>query len=159
MKAIYTTRVAIIVMLLFTNLFSQSQTKNMNQPVVKTDKETLSELNAQFIKNFINQDTIAHNKIIHKDFVCINGDGSIINREDYMKGWANSYQHSGYTSFSYTDEYIRIFGNTALVRSRTPYTKIVDGKRISGASVYTDTYIKEDGQWLCVQAQITRIIQ
>ena len=43
----------------------------------------------------------------------------------------------------------------ALVRSKTFYTKTVDGKQITGHSVYTDTYIKEDGKWLCVQAQIT----
>jgi len=131
----------------------------METRALVSDKEKLSKLNAQFISNFINQDALSHNKIIHKDFVCINSDGSITNREDYIKGWATGYQHSGYTSFSYTDEFIRMFGNTALVRSRTPYTKMVDGKQISGASVYTDTYIKENGEWLCVQAQITRIIQ
>jgi ketosteroid isomerase-like protein len=137
----------------------QIKTSKMNQSATKSDKEILSGLNAQFIKNFINQDADAHNKIIHKHFVCINGDGSITNREDYIKGWATGYQHSGYTSFSYTDEYIRIFGNMALVRSKTVFTKTVDGKEVGGNSVYTDTYIKENGEWLCVQAQITRIIK
>jgi Domain of unknown function (DUF4440) len=159
MKALYRTGFTIIAMLLFVNSFSQSQTKNMSQTTVKSDKEILSELNAQFIKNFINQDAVAHNKIIHKDFLCINSDGSITNREDYIKGWETGYQHSGYTTFSYTDEYIRIFGNMALVRSKTVFTKMADGKEVSGNSVYTDTYIKENGEWFCVQAQLTRIIQ
>jgi hypothetical protein len=122
------------------------------------DTKTLSALNARFIKNFITQDTTAHNEIIHKDFVCINNNGSISPRNEYMNGWSNGYETSGYTSFSFTDELIRLFGNMALVRSRTVYTKLKDGKTIQGSSVYTDTYIKENGRWWCVQAQITPVI-
>ena len=125
--------------------------------VQKTDSEQLSELNVQFIKNFINEDVRSHNEIIHKNFVCIEGDGSIVDRETYMKNWATDFANSGYTSFSYGDEQIRIFGNMALVRSKTTYTKIVDGKNITGHSVYTDTYIKENKRWWCVQAHITPV--
>ena len=121
------------------------------------DLNELSKLNAQFITNFIAEDTVSHSRIIHKDFVCIQSNGAIVGREDYLKGWARGYTTAGYKSFSFTDEYIRIFGNTALVRSKTVYTKEVDGKIVSGASVYTDTYVKEKGRWLCVQAQITGI--
>lgn len=121
------------------------------------DLRELQRLNAQFIKNFINSDTAKHTKIIHQDFVCIQSNGAIVTRETYMKGWASGYQDSGYTSFEKTEEYIRIFGDMALVRSKTPYTKILDGKNVKGASVYTDTYIKEKGRWWCVQAQITAV--
>jgi hypothetical protein len=121
------------------------------------DLAELSRLNKQFIENFIHQDTVRHNTIIHPDFVCIQGDGSIESREEYMKHWASGYSKSGYTSFSYTDELIRIFGNAALVRSKTVYTKMVDGKTIQGNSIYTDTYVKEGGVWKCVQAQITPV--
>jgi hypothetical protein len=74
-----------------------------------------------------------------------------------MKRWASGYSKSVYTSLSYTDELIRIFGNSALVRSKTVYTKVVDGKTVHGNSVYTDTYVKEGGTWKCVQAQITPV--
>ena len=131
----------------------------MNKENTSQDMATLSKLNAQFIKNFINSDTVEHSRIIHHDFVCISGSGAIINRDQYMEGWATGYKDSGYTSFGYTEEYIRIFGNTALVRSKTPYTKVIAGQTVSGASVYTDTYIKENGKWLCVQAQITSVKQ
>jgi hypothetical protein len=123
----------------------------------KTDAEKLSELNKQFIRNFINHDVKSHNEIIHRNFVCIEGDGSIVDRETYMMNWATDFTNSGYTSFSYGDEQIRLFGNVALVRSKTTYTKIVHGKNITGHSVYTDTYIKENGRWWCVQAQITPV--
>lgn len=139
----------IFIMTALTAAFNESTAQTGN------DLNILSELNARFIKNFVTQDTVAHNEIIHKDFICINNNGTISNREEYMKGWHQGYTSSGYTSFSFTDESIRIFGNTALVRSKTVYTKLKDGQTIHGNSVYTDTYIKENGRWWCVQAQIT----
>ena len=129
--------------------------KNMEQTLAKTDKEKLSELNAQFIRNFVNMDTASHNEIIYKDFVCIENNGTIVGRDEYMKGWATDYKDSKLKTFYITDEVIRIFGNFALVRSKTVYTREKDGQIIPGNSIYTDTYLKENGRWWCVQAQIT----
>jgi hypothetical protein len=128
------------------------------QSTYHADIGELSDLNRQFIENFIYEDTVRHNVISHPDFLCVQSDGTIESREDYMKRWASGYSKSGYTSFNYTDELIRIFGNTALVRSKTVYTKIVNGKTVHGNSVYTDTYVKEGGVWKCVQAQITPVM-
>ncbi len=121
------------------------------------DSAELSELNRQFIENFTNQDATRHDLIIHKDFVCIKGDGSIVGREDYIRGWSTAYTHSNYTDFSYTDESIRIFGDIALVRSKTVYTKKIGDKEVKGNSIYTDTYVKENHRWKCIQAQITPV--
>jgi ketosteroid isomerase-like protein len=122
------------------------------------DSAELSELNRQFIENFTRQDAARHDAIIHKDFVCIQSDGSVVGREEYMRGWPTAYMHSGYTDFSYTDESIRIFGDIALVRSKTVYTKKMGDKEMKGNSVYTDTYVKENHHWKCIQAQITPVV-
>ena len=119
------------------------------------DVAQLSALNAQFIQNFLHNDTVAHNKIIYKDFVCVLSSGKVIGRDEYMKGWSHGYDGSFYRSFAMQNELIRIFGNTALVRAETAYTYIDNGKEVSGTTVYTDTYIKLDGRWWCVQAQLT----
>ncbi len=123
----------------------------------QTDLSQLKAINAQFIKNFVTQDVAAHDKIIHKDFVCIQGNGSMVDRAVYLKNWATDFDNSGYETFNYTDEAIRIFGNIALVRSKTIYTKTVAGKKTEGYTIYTDTYLKENGQWQCVQVQITAV--
>jgi len=57
----------------------------------------------------------------------------------------------------YRDEKISIFGNTALVRSKNKYVVVKEGQEVTGMSMYTDTYIKENGKWKCVQAQITKV--
>jgi hypothetical protein len=122
-----------------------------------TDSAALSALNRQFIDNFIHQDAALHDQLIHKDFVCIQNSGAIVQRDQYLKDWGNAYHQSGYTAFAYTDEVIRIFGNVALIRSKTVYTKNVKGKEVKGNSIYTDTYLKENGSWKCIQAQITPV--
>jgi ketosteroid isomerase-like protein len=121
------------------------------------DSLQLSAINAKFINNFLTQDVASHNAIIHRDFVCIQGDGSIITREVYLKNWATDFDNSGYASFTYADEHIRIFADIALVRSKTIFTKAVNGKTITGYTIYTDTYKKENGNWKCIQVQITPV--
>ena len=132
------------------NSGKQSVTGNINDDMVQ-----LTALNAQFIQNFLHNDTVAHNKIIYKDFVCILSNGSVVNRNEYMKEWSHGYDPDLYRSFNMQNELIRIFGNTALVRAETLYTYVKDGKEIRGTTVYTDTYIKLAGRWWCVQAQLT----
>ena len=122
-----------------------------------TDMARLSVLNAQFIKNFLNQDAEAHNEIIHEDFVCIESNGAIVSREVYLENWATDLDNSGYTSFTYQDEWIRIFGDMALVRAKTVYTCEENGQTKEGYTIYTDTYRKENDQWKCVQVQITPV--
>lgn len=141
---------------LYTQSFSQGNSgKQSIKNKLNDDVAQLSALNAQFIRNFLHNDTVAHNKIIYKDFVCIISNGKVVNRNEYMKGWSHGYDPSVYRSFSMQNELIRVFGNAALIRAETPYTYIDNGKEINGITVYTDTYIKLDGRWWCIQAQLT----
>jgi hypothetical protein len=144
-----------MVAMIGTQLFCQTNTGKQSVNKINDDLAQLSALNAQFIQNFLHNDTIAHNKIISKDFVCIVASGAIVNRTDYMKGWSHGYDPSIYKSFTMQNEMIRIFGNTALVRAETTYTILQEGKEINGSTVYTDTYLKIDGRWWCVQVQLT----
>jgi hypothetical protein len=125
-------------------IFSTYLNAQTMDPANSKDLIELSKLNAQFISNFI-----------HPDFICIESSGEIVNRKDYMTDWANGYTNSGYKTFGYSDENIRIFGDMALIRSKTTYTKEVDGILKQGFTIYTDTYVKEKGTWKCVQAHIT----
>ena len=121
----------------------------------ETDIAALKKLNATFIHNFVTNDTAAHNRIIHKDFVCITSEGQSIDRKTYLSNWAHGFD--GFTYWDYRNEDIKIFGNTTLVHSQNKYFVIREGKEISGMSMYTDIYIKENGQWKCIQAQLSKM--
>jgi ketosteroid isomerase-like protein len=122
---------------------------------IETDMDQLRKLNATFINNFVTSDTVSHSKIIHRDFVCITGSGSLLGRRDYLQGWTEGFK--GITYWDYRDEDIKIFGNVALVHAQNKYIAEAEGKEITGMSMYTDIYLKENNEWKCIQAQITRL--
>jgi ketosteroid isomerase-like protein len=120
-----------------------------------SDEQILKELNEKFIHNFVTNDTISHSKIIHADFVCISSAGQYVNRQEYLQNWLHGFD--GFRYWDYRDERITVFGNTALVHAANKYIVQKEGKEITGMSVYTDVYLKENGEWKCVQAQISRV--
>jgi ketosteroid isomerase-like protein len=156
-KPKYNFNIESIFLFIFLNLIINNPENTIIVENQEKDLAKLKTINAQFISNFLTQNVAAHDKIIHKDFVCIESNGSIVDRATYLKNWVTDFDNSGYTSFTYQDENIRIFGNAALVSAKTVYTKTIDDKEIKGYTVYTDTYIKENDQWQCVQVQITPV--
>jgi hypothetical protein len=117
----------------------------------------LRALNARFIHNFITNDVASHDAILHKDFICITPAGARVDRASYLKAWATGFDAGRIPYFDYRDEKIDVFGSTALLRSTNRSVRMVDGKEVVGMTMYTDTYVFEDGAWKCVQAQITPV--
>ncbi len=153
----------VVLFILYNSLLGSSITQIEVHPQTLTimhahnDSLALSAINAQFIQNFVTQNVKAHDQIIDPDFVCIEGSGRIVNRETYLKNWATDYDSSGCTSFTYGEQCIRIFGDIALVRSKTTAIRMVNGISRTDHTIYTDTYKKEKGKWRCIQVQITPI--
>jgi ketosteroid isomerase-like protein len=123
----------------------------------KNDEAALVAVNRQFIKNFINNDTVEHTRIIHSDFLFIGKDGSLHDRKEYMTGWAHGYDQKIIPEFVLEEVQVRIFGDAALIVAKTRDKTMKDGQWTIGETRYTDTYIKEKGEWRCVQVQLTRM--
>lgn len=117
----------------------------------------LRALNARFIHNFITNDVPSHDAILHKGFICITPSGARVGRADYLKAWATGFDAARIPYFDYRDEKIDVFGTTALLRSTNKSIRMVDGVETTGMTMYTDTYVQENGAWKCVQAQITPV--
>jgi len=117
----------------------------------------LRALNARFINNFITNDVPGHDAILHEGFICITPTGARVSRADYLKAWATGFDPVRIPYFDYRDEMIDVFGNTALVRSTNRSVRMVDGVETVGMTMYTDTYVRQDGAWKCIQAQITPV--
>ena len=115
----------------------------------------LRALNERFIRNFVTNDVEAHDAIIHPWFICLMPNGAKLDRETYLKYWATAFDPDQFAYWDYRDEQISLFGNVALVRSANKYVRRANGAEQAGMTVYTDTYLEENGDWLCIQAQIT----
>jgi hypothetical protein len=118
----------------------------------------LRALNARFIHNFITNDVPSHDAILHKDFICITPAGARVSRADYLEEWATGFDPARILYFDYRDEKIDVFGDTALLRSTNKSIRMRDGVEVTGMTMYTDTYVRENGAWKCIQAaQITPV--
>jgi ketosteroid isomerase-like protein len=123
----------------------------------KQDLAALSALNAKFIHNFVTCDVPSHDAIIHPDFVCISSSGSVHGRAEYLEAWATDFDPEVILYWDMRDENITVFGDVALVRATTKWVRRLNGEEITGMTMYTDTYLRSDGRWLCVQAQLTPV--
>ena len=117
----------------------------------------LRALNARFIHNFITNDVAGHDAILHAGFICITPTVARVSRADYLKAWATGFDPDRIPYFDYRDERIDVFGSTALLRSTNKSIRRTDGIETVGMTMYTDIYVREDGAWKCVQAQITPV--
>jgi hypothetical protein len=117
----------------------------------------LRALNAKFINNFVTNDTISHDQITHEDFMCITSKGARENKNEYLTRWATGFVPEVIRYWDYRDEYISVFGSVAMVRAVNQYIIFKDGIETTGMTMYTDTYIQENGEWKCVQAQLTPV--
>jgi hypothetical protein len=123
-----------------------------------TDAMTeLKALNARFIHNFVTNDVKSHDALMHPRFISMTTRGARVSREEYLKRWATGFDPEVYVYWDYRDELITIFDNVALVRSTNKATVRRDGKETTGMTTYTDTYLRENGEWKCIQAQITTV--
>lgn len=119
---------------------------------------TINELravNARFIHNFITRDVASHDALLHPDFVNIWPTGQRWDRASYLKYWATAFDPEVTIYWDVRDELITVIGDVALVRSTNKHVRRRDGKEVTGMTMYTDTYLFENGAWKCIQAQLT----
>lgn len=120
--------------------------------------DELRALNARFIHNYITNDVPSHDAILHEGFICITPTGARVSRADYLEAWANGFDAERFPYYDYRDEKIDVFGDTALVRSTNKRVTAQDGGESVSMTMYTDIYVRRDGAWKCIQAQITPVV-
>ena len=73
-------------------------------------KQHLISINRQFIRNFLNNDTVEHNKIIHSsNFLFIGTNGKLLARNEYMQAWAHGYDKTIMPAFDLEEVQVRVF--------------------------------------------------
>jgi len=127
----------------------------MNQHEI--DLNELRALNARFIHNFVANDVPSHDAITHERFLYISTSGARVDRAEYLRQWATGLDPEVIVYWDVRDERIDVFGDFALVRATNKHVQRTGGQEVTGMTAYTDTYVREGGRWLCVQAQLTAV--
>lgn len=117
-----------------------------------SDEATLRQLNTEYVASFVNSDPAHYDRLLAPDFVAIASTGAVVDRTSFLRNAANP---SGMRSFVAADVTIQIVGdNVGIIQARTPYTRL-DGT--TGDTRYTDIWVKRDGRWWALRAQVTPI--
>ena len=114
------------------------------------DLQTLTNLNADYIRSVQNSDVARFDQILADDFLCSNPDGSLAERAAFLEQVALPAKISNLEAH---DVKVRRMSDAAIIHAQTRYVA-ADGRPGSGR--YTDVWARRSGRWLCVSAHVTR---
>jgi hypothetical protein len=132
-------------------LFASAAIVPFSDAVSSADHAMLTHLNQQYIAAFLNSDVQWYQQHLTEDFICIESDGTILEKPAFLRDTAKG---PGVADYQLVDVKIRIIGNTALIHAQGKATRL-DGT--TSLSRYTDVYVRVNGEWKAASAQITAI--
>jgi len=113
-------------------------------------EERLRMLNEQYVRASLAGDVEWYRAHLADEFVCIESDGSVLDKDAFLKMTANG---SDLAEYRLDEVDIRFYGDVALVRCLGSWTA---KNGAPGMSRYIDVYVRSGDDWKAVSAQITR---
>jgi hypothetical protein len=114
------------------------------------DEERLTELNRSYVRSVQESDVAWFDRNLAEDFRCSNPDGSLVDREGFLKQTAARVKISDLEA---RDVVVRLLGDFAIIHARTTY-RTTDLR--AGSGRYTDVWARREGRWMAVSAHVTR---
>ncbi|MBS0432897.1 MAG: nuclear transport factor 2 family protein [Proteobacteria bacterium] len=126
------------------------QTALQDNDVASARENELRRLNEEYVRASLEGDVQWFDAHLAHDFVCIESDGSVLFRDDFLRMAALPSGLREYT-LDYVD--VRFYADVALVRASGSWT---NQDNIRGISRYIDVYVYTGDAWKVISAQITR---
>jgi ketosteroid isomerase-like protein len=133
-----------------TQIMNAKENLMQSRPALKSDLDCLLDLNRDYIRSVQASDVSRFQQILAEDFHCSLPDGSLLDREGFLKYSAAPLKISNLEAY---DVKVRLMGDFAIIHARTSYA-MQDGRQ--GHGRYTDVWARRNGQWLAVSAHVTR---
>jgi len=103
----------------------------------------------------INHDADAMAKMLDSDFIFTDYDGSVMNKAQFLATIRDS--SNQLTVEVSEDMKLHVHGETVIVTGATHERGMLKGKAYQHQGRFTDTWIKKNGQWLCVASQLSLV--
>jgi ketosteroid isomerase-like protein len=116
-------------------------------------EEELLRVEEEFVDAIAKNDLEAIERFVTDDWIIINADGEIIDRERFLgviKSAALTHE-----MMESDDIRVRVYGNSAVVSALTRSKGKFMGQEFTTRERSTDVFVKRDGQWRCVLTQLT----
>jgi peptidylprolyl isomerase len=119
-------------------------------------EQSLRDTEHRWTEAFKNRDREVLNSVLDDQFMFTDDQGGVFNKSQYIDAVTQSIKVE---SYRLEDTTVRTFGDTGVVTGRWTGKLTVEGKDLSGAFRYTDTFVRRLGRWRAVASQDTRIGQ
>ena len=121
------------------------------QATAANDEQVLRELNAGYVRAFLNSDAEWYDRHLTPDFACILTSGAVMDRAAFLD---NARKAHTTTSYDLSEITVRQHGDVALISALGTW-KRSDGT--SGRTRYIDVWVRARGEWKAVSAQLTAL--
>jgi ketosteroid isomerase-like protein len=103
----------------------------------------------------LNHDAEAMGKLLDEDFVFTDYDGTVMSKEQFLE----SIRDKSYQLTVEASENMKLHrhGDTVVVIGATHEKGTYKGKPYQHQGRFTDTWMKKNGQWLCIASQLSLI--
>ena len=121
------------------------------------EKEALIKIQHEWAAARIKGDSSYTRRLESEDCTIVWPDGSIVNRQADLESMTGDILFS---EFKIHDVHVRLYGDTGIVVGEGTI-KAQRGKQdlLRGKFVWTDTFVKQGGQWKVVASQITPVLE
>jgi ketosteroid isomerase-like protein len=120
-----------------------------------SDETQILKLEDDWVRALEKQDRETLNNILAREFTFIEPDGSLVNRDDYLKD--RSSNASAIDSLELADVEVRVFGDSALVTGISKITERRLGSRYRFSLRWKELWVKEAGNWKVLAGQATPV--
>ena len=110
----------------------------------------LRRLNEEYVRASLTGDVEWFRAHLADEFVCVESDGSVHFKDAFLRLAA---LESDLSEYRLDDVDVRFYGEVALVRASGSWTTRTG---VAGIRRYLDVYIRFQGEWMVVSAQVTR---
>ena len=116
-------------------------------------EEELLKVEKGFVDAIAKNDLEAIERFVRDDWIIINADGGIIDRERFVEVIkSGTLTHEMMES---EDMRVRVYGDSAVVSALTRSKGKFMGQEFTTHERSTDDFVRRDGQWRCVLTQLT----
>ena len=116
-------------------------------------EEELLKVEKGFVDAIAKNDLEAIERFVTDDWIIINADGGIIDRERFLGVIkSGTLTHEMMES---DDMRVRVYGDSAVVSALTRSKGKFMGQEFTTHERSTDVFVRRDGQWRCVLTQLT----
>ena len=121
------------------------------------DEEALTKIQPEWAEARVKGDSSYTRGIESDDCTIVWPDGSIVNKRQDLQTMIGDVV---FTEFKIDDLQVRLYGNVGIVIGEG-IIKAHKGKQdlLDGKFVWTDTFVKQGGQWKVVASQITPVLE